>query len=102
MNHTRIAAEALRYRLNLVRGPLVGDGDWDLEEMAGASLAAADPRVDSAIRRLATAWIQAGLDPTGLCVPWRGPAVDGLFTDRPDLVDALDDIVRVATASVAA
>lgn len=102
MNHTRIAAEALRYRLNLVRTPLVADEDWDLEQMAGASVAAADPQVDSAIRRLATAWTTAGLDPNGLCVPWEGDDVDRLFADRPELVDALDDIVRVATGSVAA
>ena len=102
MNHTRIAAEALRYRLNLVRTPLVGDDEWDLEKMAGASVAAADPLVDSAIRRLATAWTRAGLEPGALCLPWQGPAVDRLFVDQPELVDALDDIVRVATRSLAA
>ena len=35
MNHARIAAEALRYRLDLVRGPLVNITDWDIETMAG-------------------------------------------------------------------
>lgn len=102
MNHTRIAAEALRYRLNLVRSPLVHDDQWDLEAMAGASVAAADPRVDSAIRRIATEWVRAGLEPGSLCAPWSGAEVDDLFTARPDLVDALDDILRVATRSVAA
>ena len=102
MNHTRIAAEALRYRLNLVRIPLVHDDDWDLEAMAGASVAAADPRVDGAIRRIATEWVRAGLDPSALCAPWSGSDVDDLFAARPELVDALDDIVRVATRSVAA
>ena len=102
MNHTRLAAEAMRYRLNCVRGPLVHDDDWDLEEMAAASVSAADAEVDAAIRRIATAWTRAGLDPSRLCVPWTGREVDDLFAARPDLVDALDDIVRVATRSIAA
>jgi len=102
VNHTRITAEALRYRLNLVRGPLIDDGDWDLDRMANQSVTAADPTVDGAIRRIATAWTRAGLDPHELCRPWSGPAVDRLFTENPELVDALDDIVRVATRSLAA
>ena len=61
MNLARIAAEALRYRLDLVRGPLVNLTDWDIETMAGMSVAAADPNVDGAIRRIATAWVRAGL-----------------------------------------
>lgn len=102
MNHTRIAAEALRYRLNLVRRPLVDDSEWDLEQMASQSVTAADPRVDAAIRRVATAWMRAGFRPEGLCEPWHGDDVDALFHSCPDLVDALDDIVRVATRSFAA
>ena len=102
MNHTRIAAEALRYRLNLVRRRLVDDSAWDLDHMAGQSVAAADPRVDSAIRRIATAWVRAGLRPEALCEPWTGVEVDAMFHRCPELVDALDDIVRVATRSVAA
>ena len=102
MNHTRIAAEALRYRLNLVRRPLVDDSTWDLDQMAGQSVSAADPRVDGAIRRIATAWARAGLHPEALCEPWAGADVDALFHRCPELVDALDDIVRVATRSVAA
>lgn len=97
MNHTRIAAEALRYRLRMVRRPMVDDSAWDLDRMAGDTVAAGDPVVDGAIRRIATAWIQAGLEPTHLCVSWAHPTVDALFADRPDLVDALDDIVRHAT-----
>ncbi|MEM7141187.1 MAG: hypothetical protein AAF548_09160 [Actinomycetota bacterium] len=102
MNHTRIAAEALRYRLNLVRRPMVGDTDWDLEEMASQSVTAADPRVDGAIRKIATAWTRSGLPPEQLCRTWQGPEVDRLFSARPELIDALDDIVRVATRSIAA
>lgn len=97
MNHSRIAAEALRYRLNLVRRPLVPDDQWDLDRMAGDTVAACDPSVDSAIRRIATAWVRSGLDPTALIMVWTDPEIDRLFTERPELVDALDDIVRVAT-----
>ena len=102
MNHTRIAAEALRYRLNLVRRPLVHDSDWDLDQMASRSVTAADPRVDTAIRRIATSWVRAGLRPEALCEPWTGTDVDEMFHACPELVDALDDIVRVATRSLAA
>ncbi|MEQ8840115.1 MAG: hypothetical protein RIB98_03970 [Acidimicrobiales bacterium] len=102
MNHTRITTEALRYRLNLVRRPLLDGTAWDLEQRASQSVAAADPLVDSAIRRIATAWIRAGFRPDELCEPWSGAEVDALFQQCPELVDALDDIVRVATRSLAA
>ena len=102
VNHARIAAEALRYRLDLVRGPLVNLTDWDIETMAGMSVAAADPSVDGAIRRIATAWVRAGLPEEGLCKPWACPEAQALFEANPHLVDALDDIVRVATRSQAA
>ena len=102
VNHARIAAEALRYRLDLVRGPLVNLTDWDIETMAGMSVAAADPNVDGAIRRIATAWVRAGLPEEGLCKPWACPEAQALFEANPHLVDALDDIVRVATRSQAA
>lgn len=97
MNHAMIAAEALRYRLKLVQAPLVQHDEWNVEELAVASVTAADPQVDGAIRRIAESWIKAGLEPTHLCVPWSGPMVDELFEGRPDLVDALDDILRGAT-----
>ena len=102
MNHARIAAEAIRYRLDLVRGPLVTSADWDIDAMAGATVAAADPAVDGAIRRIATAWIRSGLPAEALCTPWACPEARALFDANPELVDALDDIVRVATRSNAA
>ena len=70
--------------------------DWDIETMAGMSVAAADPNVDGAIRRIATAWVRAGLPEEGLCEPWACPEARALFEANPHLVDALDDIVRVA------
>ncbi|MEM9200345.1 MAG: hypothetical protein AAGC53_01735 [Actinomycetota bacterium] len=102
MNHAKIAAEAIRYRLDLVRGPMVTSADWDIEAMAGATVTAADPSVDGAIRRIATAWVRAGLPAEALCSPWACPEAQALFLNNPDLVDALDDIVRVATRSDAA
>jgi hypothetical protein len=97
MNHAEITAEALRYRLATVRGPIVHDRPWDLDAMATASVTAADPEVDGAIRRIATAWVRSGFDPDDLTRPWTDPRIERLFNEQPDLVDALDDIVRVAT-----
>lgn len=96
VNHAMIAAEALRYRLRLLKSPLVQYDKWKVEELAVASVTAADPQVDGAIRRIAESWVKAGLDSEELCVPWGGPMVDTLFENRPDLVDALDDIVKGA------
>ncbi len=102
MNHTRIAAEAIHYRLDLVRDPLIHLTDNDVERMANATVTAADPVVDSAIRHIAEAWISAGIQPELLCHQWNFPAVRDLFDSNPTLVDALDDIIRVATRSMAA
>jgi len=102
VNHTRIAAQAIRYRLDLVRSPMLDPNPTQLEQMAGATVAAAEPSVDSAIRRIATAWIDAGIEPELLCQRWGGPSIDQLFHSNPCLIDALDDIVRVATRSMAA
>ncbi len=102
MNHTRIAAEAIQYRLDLVREPLIRLTDSEIERMANATIAAADPTVDSAIRHIAEAWIEAGIHPEMLCHVWDSPAVRHLFDTNPRLIDALDDIVRVATRSMAA
>ena len=38
----------------------------------------------------------------GLCEPWACPEARALFEANPHFVDALDDIVRVATRSQAA
>lgn len=86
----------------MVRGPLVSIDDLDLHAMAGATVAAAEPAVDGAIRRIATAWVRAGLSAEGLCRRWECPEARALFDANPDLIDALDDIMRVATRSHAA
>ncbi|MFQ5557256.1 MAG: hypothetical protein ACE5GB_07085 [Acidimicrobiales bacterium] len=102
MNHTRIAAEAIRFRLSTVRRPLADGTAWNVDQMAASTVAAGEPAVDSAIRRIATAWVGAGFSAHDLTRPWTDPRVIRLFTDQPDLVDALDDIVLVATRSAAA
>jgi len=97
VNHARIAAEALRYRLELLEVPPRARAEYDLDAMAGATVAAADPTVDGALRRIATAWTRAGLDPERLCERWACPETRALFEAKPDLIDALDDILRFAT-----
>lgn len=79
MNHARIAAEALRYRLDLLEIPPASRAEFDLDAMAGATVAAADQTVDGALRRIATAWVRAGLDPEKLCERWASPETRALF-----------------------
>lgn len=97
MSHIRFAAEAMRFRISTVRHPLVGEESIDLEALARAAVCAGDPEVDSALRRIGTAWIQAGFDAEAMFQPWAEERIESFFADRPDLVDALDDIWRVAT-----
>ena len=97
MIHAEITAEALRYRLATVRGLVVDHRAWDLDALAASIVTSAELEVDSAIRRIATAWVQSGFDPDDLTRPWTDPRIEQLFSEQPDLVDALDDIVRVAT-----
>ncbi len=103
MNHTLIATEALRYRLvTLADGadPSVHCPSFDVAEAGERAVRSAHPAIDRAIRLLGTAWVQAGLPPARLIEPWNGEAVDALFADRPDLVDAIDDIAAALTLSV--
>jgi hypothetical protein len=102
VNHAKIATQALRYRFNAVRGSLAHPSDWELENMANFSVSAAEPAVDAAIRQLATEWVRFGLDTEDLIEPWDHYRIDQLFQEHPDLIDALDDIVRVATRPQAA
>lgn len=101
MNHTRIAAEAIRFRVSTIRRPLVSSEALDVDSMAVAAITAAAPEVDRALRTVATAWIQAGFDPAGLVRPWRGAQAEH-FRSRPELIDAIDVIVRGANGASAA
>ncbi len=101
MNHTRIAAEAIRFRISTIRRPLVNSETVDVEAMASAAITSATPEVDHALRIVATAWQRAGFEPEDLVQPWRGEQAD-YFRNRPDLIDAIDVLVRGATVASAA
>ena len=101
MNHTRIAAEAIRFRISTVRRPLVSSETLNVEAMAAAAVTAASPEVDQALRVVATAWVQAGFDPEALVQPWRSEQRE-FFRSQPELIDAIDVIVRGANGAIAA
>lgn len=93
MNHARIAQQALRYRNAMVADSFTA-GRFDPETIATLAVECGDPTVDSAIRRIGTAWVRGGLQPEQLIEPWSGPLVDRLFVEDPTLLDAIDDIIR--------
>ncbi len=101
MNHTRIAAEAIRFRISTIRRPLVTSETVDVDAMAVAAVTAASPEVDSALRVIATTWQRAGFDAEELIRPWNGEQAE-YFKSRPELIDLIDVIVRGAAGSTAA
>ncbi len=101
MNHTRIAAEAIRFRISTIRRPLVSNETVDVETMGINAVLSPDPRVAQALRVLAAAWSQAGFDPEDMVKPWKDEHVEH-FKGRPELIDAIDVIVRAASGATAA
>ena len=101
MNHARVAAEAIRFRLSTIRRPLVNSETLDVDAMAVASITAGSPDVEAALRLIATAWREAGLDMEALGQPWEGRAAE-LLRSRVDLIDAIDVIVAGASGATAA
>ena len=101
MNHARVAAEAIRFRLSTIRRPLVDSETLDVDAMAVASITAGSPDVEAALRLIATAWREAGLDMEALGQPWEGRAAE-LLRSRVDLIDAIDVIVAGASGATAA
>lgn len=93
VNHAQIAQQALQYRNAMVVDSYTA-GRFNPAAVASFAVECADPVIDSAIRRIGTAWVRGGLDPAGLTEPWSGPAVDQIFADDPTLLDAIDDIIR--------
>ena len=93
MNHIRIAAQALRYRMATISDSYSASR-FDPEAVATLAVECGDPTIDSAIRRLGAAWLRAGIDPAEIVEPWYGPRVDAMFADDPSLLDALDDIIK--------
>jgi hypothetical protein len=93
MNHARIAQQALHYRNAMVVDSFTA-GRFDPAAVATVAVECGDPIIDSAIRRIGTAWIRGGLQPEQLIETWSGPLVDQIFADDPTLLDAIDDIIR--------
>jgi len=95
MNHARIAAAALHFRLATLQDTLVDPTRFDVDGAAACAVACGDPDIDSALRRLGDTWTRAGLDPARMCEPWRaGDARRLLEVGGIAVIDALDDIVR--------
>jgi len=94
MNHGQLTTEALRFRLDTLQTTLVDPARFDVERAADVAVSSGDPVIDRALRTIGSAWIEAGLPAENMTLPWKGPAVRDLFGRRPDLLDALDDIVR--------
>lgn len=95
VNHARIAAEALRFRLATLQDTIVDARRFDVDRAAACAVGCADPDIDAAIRRLGTAWVRAGLDPARMCEPWLADDAELLLaTGGSTVIDALDDIVR--------
>ena len=101
MNHARIAAEAIRFRISTIRRPLVSDETVDVDAMAAAAITSATPEVDQALRIVATEWQRAGFEAEDLVQPWKAEQAD-YFRSRPELIDAIDVIVRGANGAIAA
>jgi hypothetical protein len=94
VNHTRLAREALRFRLSSVHSAL-DPARFDLDGAAAFAVSCGDPVVDSAIRRVGTAWLRAGLDPESIVEPWTEEDGNRLLEHGGfAVIDALDDIVR--------
>ena len=94
VNHTLLAREALRFRLTSVHRAL-DPSRFDLDGAAAFAVSCGDPVVDSAIRRVGTAWLRAGLDPESIVAPWTEANGNRLLEYGGfDVIDALDDIVR--------
>lgn len=93
MNHALIAQNALAYRNDMVVDSFTA-GRFNPASVAALAVECGDPTIDSAIRRIGTAWTRGGLAPERLGRTWRGSDVDRLFAEDPTLLDAIDDIIR--------
>ena len=101
MSPTRIAAEAIRFRISTIRRPLLNSETVDVDAVAAAAVASASPEVAQALRIVATAWQRAGFESEDLVKPWRGEQAN-YFKSRPELIDAIDTIVRGANGATSA
>lgn len=93
LNHALIAQHALHYRNSMVVDSYTA-GRFNPASVAALAVECGDPTIDTAIRRIGTAWVRGGLDTQRLGKPWSGSDVDQIFVDDPSLLDAIDDIIR--------
>jgi hypothetical protein len=102
VDHAKIAAEALRFRMSTLPHTLVDPDRFDLERAAACVVTRGDPVVDAAMRRLGTAWQRAGLDPERLAQPWDARDSRRLLASGgAEVIDALDDLARGITRQAA-
>ncbi|MDP6976591.1 MAG: hypothetical protein QF575_08505 [Acidimicrobiales bacterium] len=96
MNHSRIAAEVLRFRFGTLddhAGARRGL-PFDVDEAAEVVVACGDPGVDRALRMVGEAWQAAGLDPGAIDHRWApGDAARLRTVGGAALLDAVDDLV---------
>lgn len=93
MNHARIAEHALAYRNDMVVDSFTA-GRFNPASVASLAVECGNPTIDSAIRRIGTAWVRGGLAAERMGQAWSGDDVDRLFANDPSLLDAIDDIIR--------
>lgn len=93
MNHARITEQALRYRNHMVADSFTA-GRFDPRDVAEFAVEIADPAIDTAIRQIATAWVDSGLQLDRLTEVWEGTDVDSVFQENVALLDAIDDIMK--------
>ena len=93
MNHALITEQALRYRNRMVADSFTA-GRFEPADVAGFVVECGDPTIDTAIRRIATAWLAGGLPAEKLTQTWEGQPVDAIFANDPVLLDSMDDIIR--------
>lgn len=95
MNHARLAAAALQFRLATLRDTLVDATRFDVDAAAACAVQCGDPDIDGAIRRLGEAWARAGLPAARMCEPWLDDDAQRLLDcGGSAVIDALDDIVH--------
>lgn len=96
MNHTRIAAEVLRFRLDTLEQ--ASGTTFDLIEAAEIVVACGDPGVDRALRVVGETWRAAGLSPGAIDHRWSAGDVARMRNvGGSALLDAIDDLVAGLT-----
>ena len=94
MNHARIATEALRFRLGTLITRAEGPQGLDPVKACDILVTCGDPGVDQALRMVGQTWMQAGLVPESIDLPWSaGDSARLRSVGGTALLDALDELV---------